>query len=138
MNEQNKTSPASSTFTTRVFDSLNQMRDECHGLAITKGWYDIEETEGAYMARCCANFHGEVSELWEAHRAGTLNNPCDKSEKMVSAGIEPLTCAEEEMADILIRVFDTAGKLNIDLAKAVLLKHAFNRTRPYRHGNKKA
>jgi NTP pyrophosphatase (non-canonical NTP hydrolase) len=138
MNEQNSPQIESHPFDTRVFAALNHMRDACHQLAINKGWYDTEETPGAYMARCCANFHGEVSELWEAHRANTLNEPCDKADKMIAAGLQPLTCAEEEMADILIRVFDTAGRLNIDLEKAVLWKHAFNRTRPYRHGNKQA
>jgi len=79
----------------------------------------------------CANLHGEISELWEAYRKGTLDKPCDKKVE--------LTCAEEELADIIIRTLDIAWQLGrIDVDKAVRLKHEYNRGRPYLHGGKKA
>lgn len=43
-----------------------------------------------------------------------------------------------ELADILIRVFDTAEAYGIDLQQALEIKAAYNRSRPYRHGGKKA
>lgn len=41
-----------------------------------------------------------------------------------------------ELADVVIRVFDLAGWLGIDLASAIREKMRFNKTRPYRHGGK--
>jgi NTP pyrophosphatase (non-canonical NTP hydrolase) len=73
-----------------------------------------------------ANIHGEVSELWEAYRKGTMNAPCDKP--------IPLTCAEEELADIIIRVLDTAHDLQIDLDHVVRVKSRYNISRPHKHG----
>lgn len=87
---------------------------------------------GAFVS----NLHEECSELWTAYRASSLNELCDKAEKMKEHGIEPLTCAEEELADILIRTLDTCAAFNIDIGRAVKAKMAYNRTRPYRNGNK--
>ena len=43
-----------------------------------------------------------------------------------------------ELADVLIRLVDMADEHEIPLIQAVLDKHAYNQTRPYRHGGKKA
>jgi len=43
-----------------------------------------------------------------------------------------------ELADIMIRTAGLAARLGIDLEKEVSQKLAFNRTRSYRHGNKRA
>lgn len=43
---------------------------------------------------------------------------------------------EEELADVLIRVFDVAAGLGIDLDKIVAAKLEKNRTRGFRHGGK--
>lgn len=43
----------------------------------------------------------------------------------------------EELADIVIRAGDVATILEIDLGQAVQLKHAYNLTRPFRHGKAK-
>jgi hypothetical protein len=82
--------------------------------------------------------HGEVSEFWEAYRAGALRKPCDKAEKMVALGLDPLTCGEEELADIVIRAFDAAEALGFDIGRAVRVKHEFNKSRPFKHGGKLA
>ena len=42
----------------------------------------------------------------------------------------------EEMADVVIRVADSAEDWGIDLEQAVIDKMAYNRTRPYKHGGK--
>jgi hypothetical protein len=80
------------------------------------------------MAKFCANLHGEVSELWEAARKGHLSVKCDKD-------IQPsLSCAEEELADIVIRALDTARTLGLDIGRAIALKSAYNEQREYMHG----
>lgn len=42
-----------------------------------------------------------------------------------------------ELADVIIRILDTAGAYDIDMEQLVKLKHEYNKTRPYRHGGKK-
>ena len=41
-----------------------------------------------------------------------------------------------EFADVIIRIPDTCPTLIIRIARALLDKSEFNRTRPYRHGGK--
>lgn len=116
------------------FLSLNAMAEEVWKTSSAKGFKD----EPVTPATMVANLHAEVSELWEAYRAGTLHKLCDKSEKMKALGLEPLTCAEEEIADIIIRALDTAKDLRIDVGRAVAVKHEFNGHRPHRNGGKLA
>ena len=104
---------------------LNELRDKAYQNAVNKGFYDAGTPS---VSAYCANLHGEVSELWEAHRKGTLAQPCDKNAE--------LTCFEEELADILIRCFDMAGAFGIDLERSVAEKMRYNATRGYRHGGK--
>jgi NTP pyrophosphatase (non-canonical NTP hydrolase) len=94
--------------TEQKINGLNELALEVHDLAKSKGWYDIPETDGQFIARSVSNFHGEISEFWEAHRNGTFYQPCDKAEQMEALGISSLSCAEEELADLIIRVLDSA------------------------------
>lgn len=110
--------------------NLTELRDAIHNWAKGKGWYDTPASELDFIAKSVANIHGETSELWEAARKGQLHEPCDKD-----CG---LTCLEEEMADIIIRVLDSAGHMNVDIERAVNLKRAYNDNRPHRHGGKLA
>jgi len=85
-----------------------------------------------------ANQHGESSEFWEAFRKGTLHSPCDKAKKMEALGLQALTCVEEEIADEIIRALDKAEAYGVSAAKAVAVKHAYNKSRPTLHGGKLA
>lgn len=115
--------------------NLEQLSTDIYNIAAEHGFHDETEPD---MARYLANLHGEVSELWEAYRTSKLNVLCDKAEKMQALGLVPLTCAEEEIADILIRTIDTAKTLGIDIEKAIYNKNEYNRSRPYKHGGKLA
>lgn len=88
---------------------------EVHKCAVEHGWWQDQR----YLPELLCLVHSEVSECLEAYRQ---NN---------KAGIE------EELADIIIRVFDIAAAEGIDLEKAIKEKHEFNQKRPYRHGGKK-
>lgn len=109
---------------------INAVAEEMYLIARDHGFHDKDGYTPTLdrMASFCANLHGEVSELWESTRKGTLEKPCDKP---IS-----LTCAEEELADLVIRVMDTAVSLHIDLGRAIALKADYNRTRPFMHGKK--
>ena len=129
---------------TQQIEHINEVARAVHELARAKGWYDgnspsgtaPQAEESAFIERACKNLHDEVSELHEAWRNGNLHEPCDKSEKMKEAGIAPISCLEDELADIIIRVMDNAQFLGVDLGSAVLRKHQFNATRGHRHGGK--
>jgi NTP pyrophosphatase (non-canonical NTP hydrolase) len=41
-----------------------------------------------------------------------------------------------ELADVVLRVFNLAASLKIDLTKAMFIKHEYNQTRPMQHGGK--
>ena len=116
----------------RASEAIGDVAAEMYRIAAAHGFHEkhvqgqVPEDFGAF----CMNLVGEVSELWEAFREGRLDVQCDKK-----CG---LTCAEEELADVVIRSMDTAVQLGVDLGRAVALKTAYNRTRPYRHGNKRA
>ena len=129
---------------------LNQLRDQVAQNADDKGFRaqmkkDMTTAQwdgplGALVraAVYTSNQHGEASEFWEAFRKGTLDQPCDKSEKLTTLGLPTLTCAEEEIADEVIRALDKAQAHGVDVAKAVATKMAYNAGRPMLHGGKLA
>lgn len=121
-----------------TFTSLNDLAEIVHQNAKDKGFYDQEETDSVFIARALMNLHAECSELWEAHRNGETDDYCDKAGKMVDMHLPALKCVEEELADILIRVLDTAARLNVNIGTAVWAKHTYNTSREYRHGGKVA
>lgn len=127
-------------FTLKDFATLDKIKNLCFNEAKNNGFHLDEEDDEkiSNFGDYTSNLNSEVSELWEAWRKGSLHKKCDKAEKMIAAGLEPLTCAEEEVADIIIRGFDTAKRLNVNVAKAVFNKLLFNRTRGHRFGNKLA
>ena len=114
--------------------TLDEIADKVHQNAINHGFHNPEQSEGDFLAHMCCNKHAEVTELYDAWRAGKLREPCDKAEKMKELGLPPLNCAEEEYADLIIRVLDECRRLGIDIATAVVMKHKYNLTRPFKHG----
>jgi len=117
-------------------DALNELSRAAYDNAKAKGFHDGDncKTPVELYAKWTANLHGEVSELWEAARKGKLKGPCDKATQDDIKRDEFLTCEEEELADIIIRVLDTAGARGINIGRAVLLKMQYNATRPHMHG----
>jgi len=119
--------------------TIDDIADAAHANAISKGFHDAKErgeTDEQFVIMHSNLLHEEVSELFSAVRTGSLNEPCDKAEKMEALGLPPLTCAEEEYADIVIRSFDQCRRLGIDILKAIQAKHGYNTTRPHLHGKK--
>ena len=120
-------------------ENLNEIADAVFLLAKNKGWHDnLNETEDQFIERACNNLHDEISELHEAWRNNKLHENCDKSDKMADIGLMPLTCLEEELADIIIRVLDNARRLKVDILSAVIRKHEYNKSRENRHGGKRS
>ncbi len=74
-----------------------------------------------------ALMHSELSEALEYLRKD--NGPSDH--------IPEFSGAEEEFADCIIRIMNTAQRLHFRVAEALIAKQAFNAGRPFKHGGKK-
>lgn len=101
---------------------------EIHATAKDKGWYT---QAGRPVAELLVLIQCELSEAFEEYRNGhELNEVYFKGEKPEGFPIE--------IADAVIRIFDMCEYFNINLSGAMRLKMDYNKTRPHRHGGKKA
>ena len=113
---------------------------EIHELARSKGWYESFPDPFDRLPMSLMLITSELAECLEEYRNGRgateiyfefpAAHPEDYQGK--PAGI-PI-----ELADAVIRIKDTCESLGIDLDAAIEMKHEFNKTRPYQHGNKRA
>lgn len=107
-----------------IISSFNSIQEAIHETAVEKGWWEGgDRNDGELIALC----HSELSEALEALRHG---NPESKK-------IPGFTSEEEELADVIIRILDMAGKKNLRIGKAVVEKYLYNKGRSYKHGGKK-
>lgn len=96
--------------------TLNELADRAHQTASSHGFWD-----NTNLPTKLALIHSEVSEALEELRV--TKDPAN-----------PGDAFSEELADVLIRVFDLAGRLGIDLDKVVAFKMDRNEERSIRHG----
>ena len=101
---------------TEFMSAFRQLQNEIYSVCDLKGFKDQEENP-LYVPTKLALIMSEGAEALEAHRRGTA--------------------VGSELADIVIRTMDLAETLKIDLGLEIVAKHEFNKTRPYRHGEKR-
>lgn len=120
---------------------------EAHKTAISKGWHEQDRDFGSLIAL----MHSELSEALEDYRNGHgiteiyyeckntcgINHDCNFPDDCKTCKHGKPCGIPIELGDCIIRIFDTCGKYGIDLEKAIELKMAYNKNRPYRHGGKR-
>ncbi len=110
---------------------INNLAKEVYDLAKDKGWWDGEERS---LLEIAALIHSEISEAVEEWRNGHDNVYWVKD----SNGVEKPEGWAVELADAVIRILDYCHHKHINIEHVIQMKHEYNKTRSYRHGNKRA
>lgn len=93
----------------------------CHGNAWNAGWWhDIKTGERLKKTpdQCCMLIVTEIAEAYEGARKNKQDEHLKQFDSMTV-----------ELADAVIRIFDTAGGLGLPLAEAIVAKMEYNRNR---------
>lgn len=105
----------------QAYDGLIVAQSIAHRTATDAGWYadpatgqPVERNFGEVVAL----MHSELSEALEADRKGLKDDKLPHRDGR-----------EVEFADCIIRIFDTAAALGLDVAGAVIEKNRYNRER---------
>lgn len=137
---------------------VTEMIREFHGNAVLKGFYiapesilldtkndeDRKNIKDAFIAQRLALIMSELGEALEANRKDHYY--AENNDRWTMDIVEENPEAfknwfearvknkfEDELSDAVIRIFDLAGWLNIDLEKHITLKHRYNTGRPFMH-----
>lgn len=138
---------------TWVAVGINTLAHAVSRCAHDRGWWDDGERN---MGEMIALMHSELSEalesyrnseppLWYAHSLGFYRGytgPRHELATQRASGHDGQLGKPEgiasEFADVIIRILDTCETLEIPIVEALIAKHNYNLTRPYRHGGKRA
>jgi NTP pyrophosphatase (non-canonical NTP hydrolase) len=107
-----------------IATTMNNVSQIIHGMNDEAGWWTDLSTGTSmkgnqlFVASKLLMIHSEISEATEAHRKN-LND--DK--------LPHRSGVEVELADAMIRIFDLAGALGLDLGWAMIEKLAYNKER---------
>lgn len=124
---------------------LNELARSIYEGNAKQGFWENERNTGEMLMLIVT----ELSECLEAHREGRhakwadydalynseahRNNPEYKNTVFKNQVKDTF---EDELADAVIRIFDMAGGLGINIGKHIMHKLAYNATRQYKHWKK--
>lgn len=97
-------------------NDINNAVNACHQAAANAGWWQGVDIKAANVvpAKLCL-IHSEISEAMEGDRKDLMDDHLPHR-KMV----------EVELADAVIRIFDLAGAMGLDLGGAIVEKMKYN------------
>lgn len=97
----------------------------CHGAAYKAGWWtdletgeDKNETGNFNVGEKLCLIHSEISEAMEGDRKGLMDDKLPHRQML-----------EVELADAVIRIFDLAGAMKLDVGGAITEKLEYNASR---------
>lgn len=110
---------------------IRKIAKEIHQNARERGWWPEGPDNVNNIPEKLALVHSEISEALEEYRNHKLSAGIymDHSTKPEGFGIE--------LADAVIRIFDLAEYLQIDIQECIEIKMDYNKSRPLRHGGKR-
>ena len=120
------TQKTSKNYVKGVERMINDFAKEVHANAVEHGWWDDGERPLPEVIALC---HSELSEALEAYRN---DEPMCWNNNGKPDGVAT------ELCDCIIRIVDYLASEGIDIDYVLKKKHEYNKTRPYRHGGKKA
>lgn len=131
--------------------SLTQIQKDCYGISADHGFHkrdaqnlssnndsdsmisvpraELENLQNSQRLMLIASEISEAfEELREGHAATEIYYNNGKPDKPEGFPIE--------LADAMIRIWDTAETYGVDLEEAIKIKMEYNKSRPYKHGKK--
>lgn len=105
--------------------AAGMLTDICNELANECGWWD--DTTERDIPRLLMLTVSELAEAMEGHRKNLMDDHLPHRQML-----------EVELADALIRIFDMAGGLNLDIAGAMAEKLVYNANREDHKPEKRA
>lgn len=102
-------------------NELNQLSRDIFNSNVKAGWYtDLKTGEplDRNIPEMLALIHSEVSEVLEGYRKNLKDDH-----------LPHRSAVEVELADVIYRVFDLCGYLNLDIGGAFVEKHRYNQQR---------
>ena len=106
--------------------TINELMDESYQIAKDHGWTEDGRTFGDHISLMMTELAEAVEEYRNGRDLPEIHWLSDKPEGV------PI-----ELADVVIRIAQFCREHGIDLETALKLKASFNRTREFRHGNKR-
>lgn len=125
-----------------IGETIGELQEKIHAWAVAKGWWvnfpppetfkvrnpEMTAEVSHHIAAKLCLVHSEVSEALEALRINEMHYVDEKGKPEGVAS---------ELADTVIRVFNLASALGIDMDKVLCEKMAYNEGRPYQHGGRR-